>query len=148
MWWFRDKYRSIQMLLKFFKVIWNFRGWDYSYNLEIIKKSLEITIESNKNAKVTHIGQDDSIKQMERAVELLNNIIDDNYAEKFGYIYSNNALIFNKIEGSDKYSVDFNIPKDIEEHNRNAIKLGDEQYEKEWAELFTLLKNHLREWWW
>jgi len=33
--------RGIKNIIFFWKVIWNFRHWDYTYNLRILSKSLE-----------------------------------------------------------------------------------------------------------
>jgi len=81
--------RFFKNIWLFRKPLWQFHWFDYSYNLRLFKRSLEITcdnfekygyeLEENKNLR---------IQKMRRVIELLDNHINDNYSERIKKKYN------------------------------------------------------------
>jgi len=122
-------------MINFLKNIWSFRKelyafktWDYSFNLNLFAKSLELTaigMESYSN----EIDADklQKINKIKRAVELIKRVHDDSYFEeaedycgiKFKYLNlsaedtANNVKIFSKVSEIEKNEWDelWNIMK-------------------------------------
>jgi len=87
--------RFIKNIWTFRKALWKFEWFDYTYNLIIFKRSLEITsknlnkygIEVNEHRKL-------KIEKINKVIELLNNHITDNYYDRIAkkYNLSDNEL--------------------------------------------------------
>lgn len=150
-------------LISYMRNIWNFRKelrnfypWDYSFNLEMFKRSLELTkdyIEKYGNEiDETRIPK---VEMMNRAIIIMNNIIDGNEIEQAEQIlnkkYSSN-ITFEKTDGNLYKMVD-NSPEKQKKINNKIFDLSNEISEKQWEELWSILKGNnkegsdLRNWW-
>jgi hypothetical protein len=72
----------------FFKNVWRFRKelynhqwWDYRYTLEMLHRSLVIMEAKMHDGMEIRESRDKKIAKMQRAIQILKNIIDDNYIE-------------------------------------------------------------------
>ena len=72
----------------FFKNVWRFRKelynhqwWDYRYTLEMLHRSLVIMEAKMHAGMEIRETRDKKIAKMQRAIQILKNIIDDNYIE-------------------------------------------------------------------
>jgi hypothetical protein len=143
--------QGFKNILFFFNVVWNFRDWDYSYNLNLFIKTLELTLESIKNSYEVEEDKNKKIKDIERVIELINNITTDNYLERVSKKYDKNF--------SDLINVEYETPDEQGLIKMNFIypegedivdKIQKETQELENSEneeLFELLKNNLKTWW-
>ncbi len=132
-----DLIQGLKNIFFFWKVIWNYRSWDYSYQLRIFARSLEPLADNlEKNGNEVEITRLKKVKQIQRAIEILNHQINDDYtslAEKaLGYSVNIN------------YSFEDDLPPEIEKANREIFTLSDKIDTDEWAELFKILQgqNH------
>lgn len=134
---------GIKNLIKYFKIVWNHKDWDYLDNLKMIKFQLEslsntIQLDSENRMKI------------ERSIELLGYIINDDYHERCGFVH--NEITFVGIGKPNEkgeyhaYKIDDNLVKEINDKNTKAVKDSIELRNKETNELFNLLKN-FPEWW-
>lgn len=139
-WWYKtyDFFRRgvpnfFKNLWFFRKELWNFRPWDYSYNLQIFARSLESTsnllefhgseIEKTKNKKV---------EKIKRAIYLLHRIKTDECildAEKE----------LGKLKNTDFFSRE--DTNEEREHNKKVFERAREIEELEYNELWTILKG-------
>jgi hypothetical protein len=147
-WWYktyeffrRDLPYFLENIWFFRKELYKFRSWDYSYNLEMFRRSLEKTV----NTIEFHGNEIDGprlkkVEKMKRLIQLLNNIRTDDYISQaenelgelimgdwsFDEIYVNNET------------------EEREKHNRNVYKRANEIENEEWEELCTIIKgqNH------
>ena len=157
----------------FFKNIWRFRKelyshdwWDYTFTLEILYRSLVIMEEgmSKKGMEVAET-RDVKVKQIRRAIELLKHKLDDDYLERveaeLGPINYTNFLDeknWKKLEGGNYELIDNDTPEE-KKHGRKVFKTARKLEEKEWKELWTIIKGtkftsweefdgtDLRNWW-
>jgi hypothetical protein len=125
--------KGIKNIIFFWKVIWNFRPWDHTYNLGIFAKSLEPLRDSIKNGYEVDVPRLKKVAKIERAIEILNNITEDKYIDiaeaQLGYEV-NNEFIFRDDE-----------PEEIKEENRKIYDLSREIEDKEWKELWTIFQG-------
>jgi hypothetical protein len=157
----------------FFKNIWKFRKelyshdwWDYTFTLEILYRSLVIMEEgmSKKGMEVAET-RNVKVKQIRRAIELLKHKLDDDYLERveaeLGPINYTNFLDeknWKKLEGGNYELIDNDTPEE-KKHGRKVFKTARKLEEKEWKELWTIIKGtkftsweefdgtDLRNWW-
>jgi hypothetical protein len=128
---------------KYFKIVSKMREWDYEYILQMMKFQLEILCDCiEKYGNEINESRIPKIEKMKYAIELLNNLIEQNQLERCGYIADavelkreNNRLKFVK---NPKYS-DYN--------EKEVFNKSLELEEKEWNELFNILKTDMRFWW-
>ena len=144
-WWYKTyeviRYKIPQFfenLWYFRKELWRFRSWDYTFNLMMLGRSLEKTVHTlefyGNEIDETRLKKVDNIK---RVIEIIKALDESNYidrAEKELGELKNPGGIFNGVEDT---------PEE-REHNRKVFALSTEIEEREWNELFDILKgqNH------
>ena len=128
-----DMPKGIKNIIFFWKVIWNFRPWDHTYNLRIFAKSLEPLKDSIKNGYEVDDPRLKKVAKIERAIEILNNITEDKYIDiaeaQLGYEV-NSEFIFQDDE-----------PEEIKQANRKIYDLSQEIEDKEWKELWPIFQG-------
>jgi len=138
----------IWSLIKYFKIASSMRPWEYSYILRMMEFQLKILRDEIRD-KGIEVDEDrlPKVEKMTRAIELINNQIKENFAERCGYIYTD--MEFEEVEEKENGMKLYKLKKDndeIEEKNTKALKDGHKLEEEEWNELFELLKD-MRRWW-
>jgi hypothetical protein len=146
-----DIKRFLKNFWYFRKHLYEFRPWDYSYNLNIFAASLEKTADF---IEVHGMEIDETrlkkVAAMRRAVQIMKNISERDYLE-LAEIESGKELIsrgFN-FEPIDKTNEDgeklFQLIDDLTEeeksHNRSIYKLSEEIEKRELLELANLIKG-------
>jgi hypothetical protein len=143
---------SFKFFRKFFYAIWNFRAYDSTYTLEILKICLqehlsEIASDSGmQEIDKTRLPKEEKLK---RAIELLDNTLRDDYAERCGYDY-NYDFNFEPFEeeGKEKlFEMKTTTTEEQEVNNTRALKEANELEIKEWEEFTTILQYELKGWW-
>ena len=87
-WWYKT-YSTIRYdipiffknIYRFRKMLWNHRWWDYRYTLEALQTSLEIMEKKMHDGMEVRESREKKIAKMQRAIQILKNINDDNYIE-------------------------------------------------------------------
>jgi len=125
--------RGIKNIIFFWKVIWNFRHWDYTYNLRILSKSLEPLRDSIKGGYEVDISKLKKVQKIERAIEILNNITEDKYI--------NIAESQLGLKVNIDYIFDNDAPENIKEANGKIYDLSQEIEDKEWKELWVIFQG-------
>ena len=138
-------------LPRFFKNIWRFRKelashewWDYRYTLEMLYRSLSImVVKLEKDGIEEDVRRGKKVQKIKRALELLKHKLDDDYIERvekeLGELYLN-PWEFEPTEDGNYRLID-NDTKDEKEHNRKVFKLAHKLEDKEWIELWNILKG-------
>ena len=136
---------------RFFKNIWRFRKelashewWDYRYTLEMLYRSLSIMVVKLENDGIeVDSSRNKKVESIKRALELLKHKLDDDYVERaekeLGELYSN-PWEFEPTEDGNYRLID-NDTKDEKEHNSKVFKLAHKLEDKEWIELWNILKG-------
>jgi len=138
-------------LPRFLKNIWRFRKelashewWDYRYTLEMLYRSLSImVVKLEKDGIEEDSSRGKKVVKIKRALELLKHKLDDDYVERaekeLGELYSN-PWEFELTEDGNYRLID-NDTKDEKEHNSKVFKLAHKLEDKEWIELWNILKG-------
>jgi hypothetical protein len=136
---------------RFFKNIWRFRKelahhewWDYRYTLEMLYRSLSIMVVKLENDGIeVDSSRNKKVASIKRALELLKHKLDDDYVDRaekeLGELYSN-PWEFEPTEDGNYRLID-NDTKDEKEHNSKVFKLAHKLEDKEWIELWNILKG-------
>jgi murein L,D-transpeptidase YafK len=136
---------------RFFKNIWRFRKelashewWDYRYTLEMLYRSLSImVVKLEKDGIEEDASRMKKVVKIKRALELLKHKLDDDYVERaekeLGELYSN-PWEFEPTEDGNYRLID-NDTEDEKEHNSKVFKLTHKLEDKEWIELWNILKG-------
>jgi len=141
--------QSFHSYRRFFKVIWNYRGFDYQSTLDVLSVCLKLQLESFQDTsyyKEVAETRESKERKIERCLELLANIRTQEYDERCGYDY-NYETYFKPIAGSDCKTLESTETLEQEIHNKKAMEDAIELEEKEWNELMDILKSDLRNFW-
>lgn len=142
-WWYRTyevfRYKLpafFRNLYYFRRELWEFRGWDYSFNLTLFARSLEKTSEVlEKHGNEVDVTRLKKVQKINRVIEIIGNIRENNYLSKaeleLGEIILRNNWMFTDEEEN----------PEIIEHNKKIYDRADVLEELEWNELFDILKG-------
>ena len=141
-WWYRTyevfRYKLpafFRNLYYFRRELWEFRGWDYSFNLTLFARSLEKTSEVlEKHGNEVEVSKNKKVEKIKRVIELIKNSREDHYIyraeEELGEIRGENWFL-----GDDELN-----PEDME-HNRKVYARAREIEEIEWSEIWDILRG-------
>jgi hypothetical protein len=141
-WWYRTYEVFRYKLPAFFRnlyyyrrELWEFRGWDYSFNLTLFARSLEKTSEVlEKHGNEVEVSKNKKVEKIKRVIELIKNSREDHYIyraeEELGEIRGENWFL-----GDDELN-----PEDME-HNRKVYARAREIEEIEWSEIWDILRG-------
>lgn len=155
-WFWKDMYydtkRGIKNLFKYFRIVWKMVPWDshsiymmLQFQIRILSSYIEkhgYEIEETKLPK---------IKNMKRCIEILDNIIKDNYTDICGFNYDYD-ITWTPVESSKKdgkytlFEMGTTETQEQQENNAKALKNAQILEEKEMNELCDLLKES-KTWW-
>ena len=160
-WWYKT-YETVRYkipvffknIYRFRNVLWNHRWWDYRFTLETLQTSLEIMERGMHGGLEVFESRGKKIAKMQRAIQILKNINEDNYIEmaeaELGEIIhhpwefeetgdTTDNPLGEKNEKLYKL-VDYDTDEE-REHNRKVYDRTHELEEQEWNELFEILKG-------
>ena len=128
----------VENLWYFRKELWRFRSWDYTYNLLILKRSLEKTANTLEFYGSEVEGpRMKKVNKIKRVVELINNIDE-------GHYISRAEAELGKLKNSDFWETNRKDTPEESAHNRKVFNRSTEIENEEWEELLSILKgqNH------
>ncbi len=146
---------GLKSLFIYLPIIWQMRDWDYLFIIEMQKFQLNLLLKSIKKGHEVNETRIPKEKDMERCLELSNNIIEDNYIDRVGGLNSFKYPFETKKsnEGTDWHTLkEFRSEKEISEDSERlekSLKLE----KKEWDELWDIIKKGknynwgLNSWW-
>jgi hypothetical protein len=129
----------------FRKSLWEFRSWDYSFNLQMLGRSLEKTV----NTIEYHGSEvDDSrmkkVQKMKRVIELLGHLRSDSYIEmaekELGKIKDIDWNFEEVKDNPDLFQMIESNPEETE-HNRKIYNRAEEIEKEEWKEICKILEG-------
>jgi hypothetical protein len=134
-----DLPNGVKNIFFFWRVIWNYRSWDSSFQMRILARSLEPLANT-----LEHHGNEvdeprlKKVAKIRRAIEILNRQSEDNYIdlaeEILGYEVDLSYGIFGDKDEEEE-------PAEIKENNRKVYDLARELEEKEWTELWAIFNG-------
>jgi hypothetical protein len=135
---------------RFFKNIWKFRKelahhewWDYRYTLEMLYRSLVIMESKMHDGMEIRETRDKKVEKMQRAIQLLKHKLDDDYTERIEAELGELILHdweFEELENGNHKWIDNDTPAE-KKHNRMVFKEAHKLEDKEWIELWNILKG-------
>jgi hypothetical protein len=129
----------------FRKSLWEFRSWDYSFNLNLLARSLEKTVNTIEyHGHEIETSRMKKVEKMKRVIELLGHLRTDSYIEmaekELGEI-KNVDWDFEKVEVNPDYFQLIESNPEEKEHNRKVYNRADEIEKKEWMEIWRILEG-------
>lgn len=130
----------------FKKELYEFRSWDYGFNLMMLRRSLEKTVDTIEyHGFEIDESRMKKVEKMKRVIELLNHIRSDSYIEmaekELGKI-KNIDWEFEEVPDSPGFMK--LVDKEDEEeknHNRKVYKRADEIEAEEWKEIWRIFEG-------
>ena len=150
-WWYktyeffrRDLPYFLENIWFFRKELYAFRSWDYSFNIEIFRRSLEKTVNTIEHyGHEVDISRMKKVEKMKRAIHLMNRFREDCYIsdaeKKLGNLINNDWQFEKLINGNHKL-IDSENEKE-KNHNRKVYDLARKIEEDEWKELWYIFKG-------
>lgn len=139
--WYNFKH-GIKNIWNFKKIVWEHRDWDYEYILRMQYFQLErLKNLIDKYGNEVDESRIPKVKDMERCIELIKNIIDDEYYTRVGCANQNYKFELNE---DDTLSL---ISSYTDEEFREFYEKTIELKEKEIEELYKILKEKSESWW-
>ena len=144
---FKDIRTGIYNFWFFRKVIWDFRWWDYTFNLELFSKSLEYSaIETAK--KGNHEGSLENSLNMWKVVDLIEQVKTDVFIDEserqIGYKLKGFDL--EPIEGTDSFRLVDQEGTD-KEKSRQVCELSQKLEKENWELIWKKLNDEMQNWW-
>ena len=141
-WWYktyeffrRDLPYFLENIWFFRKELWSFRSWDYSYNLDLFRRSLEKTVHTIEyHGNEVDESRLKKVEKMKRAIQLINNIRIDEYvkiAEKELGELKNSDWLWDDREDTDEERI----------HNKKVFERAREIEDSEWNELWSIIQG-------
>lgn len=130
----------------FRKELWEFRSWDYGYNLMMFRRSLEKTVNTIEfHGMEVPESRLKKVQKIKRVIELLGNVRSDSYIEsaekELGEI-KHYDWEFEDVPDMPGYKkvVDDNFEEE-KQHNRRVFNRANEIEKEEWDELWKILQG-------
>lgn len=125
---------------RFRRELWNHQWWDYRYNLEILYRSLSITYKGiNERGIEAGYSREPKLRAMERALTLLKHKLDDDYLQR-AEAELGPLSDWEWETDEDGVLIDRDTPEQ-KKHNRAVFKLAMDIENKEWKEMWDILKG-------
>jgi hypothetical protein len=138
---------------KYFKIVSKQRPWDYQYILYMLDFQLkDLKKNMSKYSQEVVEDRDLRIKQINRAIELIANVNKDNYGERCGWKAPEKIWFEEKEETKNKpkeqklYEIKDNSTQTDDELNE-IFKKAAELEKQEFDELFSILRDNIKGWW-
>ncbi len=132
---------------KFRKELWSHRWWDYRFTLEMLYRSIQI-MEKNMSVKGFEVSEtrEPKVQSMRKALELLKHKLDDDYVDRaeaeLGELIMHDWE-FEEVDGGNHRLIDKETPEE-KAHNRKVFEMARDLEEKEWKELWEIIKGTKR----
>ena len=139
-WWYktyeffrRDLPYFLENIWFFRKELYKFRSWDYSYNLEMFRRSLEKTVNTIEfHGHEIDKSRIKKVEKINRTIQLINNIRSDEYVNQA-------ETELGKIKNSDWLWTDKEDTEEEKIHNRKVFDRAREIEDSEWKELWSII---------
>jgi len=128
---------------RFKKVLWNHQWWDYRYTLEALQTSLSIMEKGMHKGMEIRETREKKILKMQRSIEILKNISEDNYMERAEEVLGklpHRDLEFEDSGNGTSTLVDNDTPEEKVQW-RKVYDYSNELEESEWEELWEIFKG-------
>lgn len=129
----------------FRKVIWNFRHWDYQFNLELLTASLKYTVKGTKKRG----RRTKYISEMESVILMLEKVKSDKFikeAERHVGYECKGFTFLEEVHGKDYVELKPRLGNDPEK-SKEVIVLANKLEADNWNNLWDSIKTNMQKWW-
>lgn len=134
--------RFIKNVWRFRKELSNFQDWDYNFNLDLFKKSLQFTHDYMKKDGLE--VDEDRLPKVEIMQEVIDAIDKVSYHD---FIDEAETQLCVKATMENTSNKDSEFDWKYTEHSKRVYKLSDELEQKNWNKIWDLIKNNMQGWW-
>jgi len=135
--WIRyDFPKGVYNIYYFWRVIWNFRPWDSSYQFSFIQRGLPRLREAMANGYEIELSLNKKLEKVDIMIEILNRMEEDNYIAYAEKALGRSVDISYGIFGSKEEE-----PIEVTEANREIFDLSTKLEEDDWNEFIYLIKG-------
>ena len=136
--WIRyDFPKGVYNIFYFWRVVWNFRPWDSSYQFSFIQRGLPRLREAMANGHEIELSLNKKLEKVDIMIEILNRMEEDNYIAYAEKALGRSVDISYGIFGSKEEEE----PVEITKANREIFDLSAKLEEDDWNEFIYLLKG-------
>ena len=141
-WWYKTyaffRYKIPMFFENFWffrKQLWEFRSWDYTFNLRLLGRSLEKTVHT-----IEHYGHEvelhrmKQVKKIKRAIEIIHSSQESDYIERA-------EKVLGELKNLDGWRNEREDTPEEKEHNGKVFKLARKIEDDEWNELWDILRG-------
>lgn len=127
MWSIRNFFHGLYNFWYFRKEVWNYRSWDYTYQLKLWRRSLMPLRDSLINGYEVHEPRMKKVMAIQEAIQLIDEILADNYIDV----------------AEDILGIAFLDTTDAKEAGK-VVELANELAQKDWQRLWRIMEgqNH------
>lgn len=142
-----DFKRGVKNLWLYRKIVWDMDDFDYNYILEMKKFQLEKLLKVLENGSEIEETRNPKIEDIKRCIELISNILEDNYVERCGYDHNRVIFEFSEVKESNKngnklYEIVNTHPNAYSDAEfRDIISKARTLEMEEWDELWETIKK-------
>lgn len=141
-WWYKTyevfRYKIpmfFENLWFFRKELWYFRSWDYTFNLKLLSRSLEKTVNTLEfHGHEINETKMKKVEKIKRVIEIINSLNESNYIDRA-------EIELGELKNIDGWATGIEDTPEEKEHNRKVFSLANNIEEQEWDELFYILKG-------
>lgn len=151
---------GIRNIIRFFPSIWQYRSWDYLYNLMLLRESLHKlhnAVEMGHEIDETRLPK---LEAMQRVLTILEHIVEDEYIglaeqEKGALSPHGNWFRFTPCEEDDEMlRLEDTRDPEAQQHDKAVFDYARQLEEQEWDELWKIFAgsedipgSDMRGWW-
>ena len=156
---FKRKYGQVKRVIDFLPMIWNGFDFDYSYSVQLFRKSLERQAQFFESDKSYSDRSKQDASRIRTAIRLMDKVYDDDYGseyqDKLKQLYGENALDFwledtGEGDGSTFLRWEYNKWDNAEEISQVQKKLFLESKQKQKRAhklLWDFIEHNIQYWW-
>ena len=138
--------QSLKNFWTFSKVIWNFRWWDYSFTMDMLKVCLkEMSDNLETKGHEVDVPRLKKVAKMRRAIEIINNLRGIEHIEmaekELGELLINPFEFKPSESHPDSFELVDNLTPEEKEHNNKIYTRVHEIEQEEWEELWEIFKG-------
>lgn len=158
--WFRSLGYSIKNIVRWWKIIWNDRDWDYGFFEEILVFKLKNMRDFYQNGiNVWSANAPQVADEINEVIEIFERIQEDDYENLVSpgfndWIYKQNnvgkSIFKTEINEDGEETLVFNTPKWTEEEKKAREEVyikAEEMHNEDYRKAFELIGRNIRKWW-
>lgn len=139
-------FQQVKRIIEYIPVLWHDEDWDWHYIFRMLRYKIKRTREHMAICTARGENWERDNANMQRAENLLTRILDDDYMSKeWEEHHQKYPMEFEKTpEGMYRMK---ERGEEVRAKTREITNKGTELYNKDWDELWELLKNQIGNWW-